>query len=69
MTREEYIKQAIEFTGNKDYIKCLIFPTLLKEMAIKFFIENTPNLPPDLINFKIETRRRLIELNETGITK
>ena len=68
MTREEYIKQAIEFTENELYIKNLSFPTLLNVMAVKFFIDNIPNLPPELINFEMETRKRLKELDEKGYT-
>ena len=64
MTREEYIKQVVNFTHRE--ILDTNFSLLLNGMAINFFINS--QYGTEFYELEQETRRRLKQLVELGYT-
>ena len=64
MTRDEYLKRAEEVTGFFGLSNHMVFPRLLQSMAEFFFVYGEEK-DKELAE---ETRRRLIQLNKTGVT-
>jgi hypothetical protein len=62
MTRERY-KKAVEQFFNVEFIKRTTFPMLLVKAAEHLFIVGETDSV-----IAMETRRRLLQLNETGYT-
>ena len=66
MTRDEYRQLLREYFQDKGwelYSNHMSFPQLLNGVAVELFIRNDSQS-----KFAVETRRRLKQLNETGIT-
>lgn len=62
MTRKEYEKMAIS-KSSSFFVSNVVFSILLREMAISLFVDG------DLESeFALETKRRLIQLEERGYT-
>lgn len=66
MTRDEYrqaLRDYFQDKGWEMYSFHMNFPQMLKDVAVELFIKNDNNS-----EFAIETRRRLKQVHETGIT-
>jgi len=66
MNRDEYrqsLKEYFQDVGWEAYSNHMNFPQLLNGVAVELFIRNDSQS-----EFAVETRRRLKQLKETGIT-
>ena len=62
MTRDDYKEMACSYF-NRAFVERVNFPILLREAAIVLFLSEELNS-----SFALETKRRLEELNKTGVT-